>query len=198
MARRRGERTRVYVELTGSLKYGFQTQEKILNTYGKNLGMTKFVSAAGVFFGANAPKPPRATFTDASGSNSSYCSEKVTDTLKKTEGWAITRQGTIRGVKTAGLTRTVYLDMPGGWKYAWNISAAEADLASIMGFQLATGSDARDLIWGVDDPKPPRAAKKTPAGITSTFIKPQLSVIEKAIQEGWTVSSVNYDLIPNA
>jgi hypothetical protein len=196
MARRRGERAKVYVEISGGRKYGFQTQERIPNLYGKNLGMTKFAGASGVFFGANAPKPPRASFTDNTGTVSSFCSESVTSVLRKTEGWSITRNGRIRGVKSSGRTRTVFIEMPGNWKYAWNITAAEADLASLLGFELAQGSDASSLVWGVGDPKPPRATKKTAEGTTSTFIKPQASVIDRATADGWTVSAVNYDLLP--
>lgn len=199
MARRRGERIKVYVEISGNRKYGFQTQQTIVNQYKTNLGMTTFAGAAGVFFGANAPKPPRATLETASGSISSFCSANKIAELRKTEGWTVNSGGVrVRGVKSAGKTRTVYVEMPGGWKYAWNITASEASLSSELGFELATGSDAGDLVWGVQDPKPPRASKRQADGIVSTFIKPQLSVIERAVNAGWTVSSVNYDLLPAA
>ncbi|NJO93406.1 MAG: hypothetical protein HC820_01770 [Hydrococcus sp. RM1_1_31] len=50
MARRRGERMQVYVEMPGGLKYGFQGQEYIYNTYGKVLGQTAYQGAVGVLF----------------------------------------------------------------------------------------------------------------------------------------------------
>ncbi len=168
MARRRGEQVEVYVTI-GSLKYGFKTTKSVHNSYKSELGQTTYNGSAGVFFGANSPKPPRATKEFASGTIGSYCSTDKISSLKS-NGWTVSRKARIRGVKTAGKTRTVYVDMPGGWKYAWNITASEADLASELGFVLATGADASDLIWGVNYPKPPRASKTDESGTTSTFI----------------------------
>ncbi len=175
MARRRGEQVEVYVTI-GSLKYGFKTTKSVHNSYKSELGQTTYAGSAGVFFGANSPKPPRATKEFASGTIGSYCSTDKISSLKS-NGWTVSRKARIRGVKTAGKTRTVYVDMPGGWKYAWNITASEADLASELGFVLATGADATDLIWGVNYPKPPRASKTDENGTTSTFMKPQNSAI---------------------
>ena len=109
----------------------------------------------------------------------------------------VTQKGSLRGIKTAGKTRTVYLPMPGGWKYAWNITAAEADLAADLGFTLASGADAGDLIWGVNSPKPPRAIKRGAEGSTSTFIQPKQSVIDAAIGKGYSISGVDYELLPD-
>lgn len=197
MARNRGERVKVYVSL-GQLKYGFLTQKQGHNAHKTALGQTAFNSAPGVFFGANAPKPPRATYTGAENTFSSFCSTDKVKTLKKTEGWTVNDRTRRRGVKTSGKTRTVYVDMPGGWKYAWNIPVSEMDLASTLGFVQAAGSDAAELIWGVQEPKPPRASRRTAEGTQSTFIKPQPSVMDAASAAGFTVSSVDYDLIPNA
>ncbi len=196
MARRRGEQVEVYVTI-GSLKYGFRTTKSVHDSYKAELGQTTYAGSVGVFFGANSPKPPRATKEFASGTIGSYCSTDKVSSLKK-NGWTVANRTRIRGIRTAGKTRTVYVDMPGGWRYAWNITSTEADLASELGFVLATGSDARELIWGVNYPKPPRASKKEETGTVSTFIKPQNSVIESAIGKGWTVSGVDYDLLPDA
>lgn len=199
MARRRGGRIRVYVQISGNRKYGFQTQETVVNRYKQQLGMTEFQGASGVFFGANSPKPSRATFEEADGSTSSFCSNNKIETLRNTEGVTVNSGGVrIRGIKVSGKTRTVFVDMPGGWKYAWNITVAEASLAGELGFELAAGSQASELVWGVGNPKPPRASRRTAEGTVSTFIKPQASVIEAAVGNGWTVSSVDYELIPNA
>lgn len=196
MARRRGEQTEVYV-VVGTLKYGFKTTKDIHDTYKAELGQTTYTGAAGVVFGANSPKPARATKEFAAGNISSYCSSDKIATLKKAN-WTVTRKGSIRGIKTAGKTRTVYIDMPNNWKYAWNITAAEASLAETLGFQLATGADAKDLVWGVNSPKPPRARKRENGSGTSTFIQPKQSVIEKAIAAGYSVSGVDYDLVPES
>lgn len=194
MARRRGKQIAVYVNL-GSLKYGFKTQQEVHNSYKNELGQITYQGAAGVVFGANAPKPARATKEFAQGAISSFCSSNKIDDLKN-NNWTVTSKGSIRGIKTAGKTRTVYIDMPGGWKYAWNITAAEADLAAELGFKLATGADARSLVWGVQTPKPPRASKRENGSTTSTFMLPKQSQIENAINAGYSVSGVDYDLLP--
>jgi hypothetical protein len=197
MARRRGNRIKVWVQISGNRKYGFQTQEVVHNRLKENLGQTAFSGASGVFFGANAPKPPRATLEESTGSVSSFCGTNKVADLKKTAGWTVTDSGTIRGVRTSGKTRTVYVDMPGGWKYAWNITAAEADRSADLGFELATGADASGLVWGVGEPKPPRAYLKEAEGMVSSFIKPQQSVIDAAVAKGWTVTSIDYALLPD-
>ncbi len=196
MARRRGEQIKVYVEV-GNLKYGFRTTESVHNSYKGELGQITYAGAVGVVFGANSPKPARATKEFAAGSISSFCSSDKIPSLKK-NNWVVTNNGSIRGIKTAGKTRTVFVDMPGGWKYAWNITKAEADLSAILGFQLATGADAADLVWGVNDPKPPRATKRENGSSTSTFIQPKQSVIDKAIEAGFSISGINYDLLPES
>ena len=200
MARRRGNRIKVYVEISGGRKYGFQTQETVHKRFKTELGQVTFTGAAGVFFGANAPKPSKAIYSgDVAGTISSFCSNKQISELQKKENWSVVSKGTVRGVITSGTkTRTVFVDMPGGWKYAWNINRDEADLAADLGFELATGSDASDLVWGVSEPKPPRASKTLVTGRVSTFCKPQASVIDAAAAKGYTISSVNYDLVPNA
>lgn len=197
MARNRGERVKVYVTLR-NFKYGFLTQKQGHNAHKAALGQTAFAGAAGVFFGANAPKPPRATYDGSENTFSSFCSTDKVATLKKTEGWSVNDRTGRRGVKTTGKTRTVYVEMPGNWKYAWNLPVSEIDLAADLGFVQATGSDAADLVWGVNEPKPPRASRKTAEGTQSTFVKPQPSVMDAASGKGFTISSVDYDLIPNA
>jgi hypothetical protein len=196
MVRRRGELISAYVKITEAIKYGFKTTKSVHNTHKTILGQTTYANAAGVFFGANAPKPSRASKLLASGTVSSFCStDKIAD-LKEAL-WTITKKGSIRGIKSAGLTRTVYVDMPGGWKYAWNITAAEAtSLQEKLQFTQATAADGGSLIWGVNYPKPPRASKVTEAGVQSSFIKPQASVIEAAIADGYSVSGIDYDLLP--
>ncbi|WP_052056020.1 hypothetical protein [Myxosarcina sp. GI1] len=185
MARRRGERIPVYVSM-GELKYGFQTNQKIHDAYKDALGQTGYAGAVGVFFGANSPKPFRAAKEFGNDLISSYCSSNKVSSLKK-NGWSVTRKGSIRGLKLSGKTRTVYVQMPGGWNYAWNITAAEAKLSSTLGFTVADSAD--DLVWGVNSPKPPRAYKKEADGVVSTFIAPKQSVFDKASNEGWSITN---------
>ena len=200
MARRRGERIPVYVEISGGRKYGFQTQETVHTRFKAELGQVAYNGAAGVFFGANSPKPARAIFLgDPNGTIGSFCSTKKIAELKKKEDWQVVSKSSVRSVITSGnKSRTVFVEMPGGWKYAWNLNKSEADLAGDLGFTLATGSDASDLVWGVQSPHPPRASKKTSDGRVSTFMKPQASAIDAAAAKGYSVSGVDYELIPNA
>ncbi|MGL5872843.1 MAG: hypothetical protein ACRC2R_10830 [Xenococcaceae cyanobacterium] len=189
MARRRGERIQVYVEMPGGLKYGFQGQEYIYNTYGKILGQTAYQGAQGVFFGANSPKPYRATKDDGAGTNvSSFCSSGVLKELRAA-GWKVGRKSTRRGIRTSGKTKTVVVDMPGGYKYAWNITSAEyAEATGILGAEVPGAADIEKMVWG-STPKPPRASKVTEAGSTSTFMAPKQSVADAAAAAGWTVGS---------
>jgi hypothetical protein len=196
MARRRGETVQVYVTILGSLKYGFRTNKSIHDAYKTELGQTTYAGAAGVFFGANSPKPAKASKEFASGTVGSFCSTDKISTLRAAD-WVVTRKNNIRGIKTSGKTRTVFVDMPGGYKYAWNITAAEVSLSTTLGFEAATGADASSLIWGINYPKPPRASKKENGSSVSTFIKPQASVIDAAITAGFSVGGVDYDLLPN-
>lgn len=196
MARRRGVQVKVYVKLR-SFKYGFRTQKNEHEQHKETVGQTTYAGAEGVFFGANSPKPPRAAYTGTD-SYSSFCSTDKVSAIEKLENWSIIKSGGRRGVRTSGKTRSVYVDMPGGWKYAWNITADDMDLKDDLGFVQATATDAADLVWGVNDPKPPRASITTSAGRRGSFIKPQPSVMDAASGKGYTLSSVDYDLIPNA
>jgi hypothetical protein len=202
MPRRRGEKTPVYVVFSG-LKYGFQCTERVFKKYGSTLGQTAAAGVSGVFYGCNSPKPPRATLAETAGKNdtftgskvSSFCSANKIDELRKAN-WVITKAGSIRGVKSAGVTRTVHIEMPGGYNYTWNLNKEELTHQSVLGFEL-TSAETDNRVWG-STPKPPRASIIIQGQRTSTFIKPQASVIDKAIAAGWSVSGVDYDLIPDA
>ncbi|WP_414527859.1 hypothetical protein [Nodularia chucula] len=195
MPRRRGNKIPVYVTFS-NLRYGFQINQAFHNQYKGPLGQTAFAGAAGVFFGANSPKPNRATLEIAGGSKvSSFCSSNKINDLQRAN-WIVTSGGSgIRGLKTAGASRSVYVDMPGGYNYAWNLTAAEMDNAAILGITQATGS-TENLVWG-STPKPPRASKRVGGSTVSTFIKPQQSVLDAAVAAGWSIRGVNYDLLPS-
>lgn len=197
MARRRGSKVAVYVEIGASkLKYGFLTQQAVHNEVKTVFGQTTYTGAAGVFFGANSPKPPKATIVKSTGNVSSFCSTaKVKTLLQNRSEYDVSQRSTIRSIGRTGKTTAVMVDMPGGYKYAWRLTNSEADLIAELGVELATASG--DLVWG-STPKPPRAYKRTAEGLVSTFCKPQQSAIDAAIAKGWSISGVDYDLIPNA
>ncbi len=196
MATRRGKKVEVYVVIGKDLKYGFMTQQDIHSRYKAVLGQTTYAGAEGVFFGANRPKPPRASIETANGTDSSFCSVKQIDALEKA-GWQVKKKTTLPGVRKVGKTRTVFVPMPGGYNYCWNIQTAMLVHKGDLSFQEATASTP-DLVMGINNPKPPRAMKKINGESYSTFIAPQQSALDKAINAGWTITSVDYDLIPDA
>jgi hypothetical protein len=194
MARNRGERIKVFVKIGQNLKYGFRTQKTGSNQHGTLLGHEAYDGDLGVFFGADSPKPNKAVYTGTNTFSSFIASNKI-KAIKKLPDWEVlAAKSRQRGLQTgAGKTKTVCIDMPGGWSYAWNISSAEANLGTSLGFTVPTTSTV--LVWGVNDPKPPRATKQTADGTVSTFIEPKQSTIDAAKANGFTVSAVAYDLI---
>lgn len=193
MPRSRGERSPVFVTI-GAAKYGFLASANSA-PYRAALGQTVYTNQAGVFFGANSPKPNRASKLFPAGTIASFC-DPGSEADLRADDWTVTRSGNRRGIRTAGLTRTVFVEMPGGYNYAWNITAGEMTHAAVLGFSQASGSTA-NLIWG-STPKPPRASKRISGGTVSTFIEPRPAVINAAVTAGWSVSGVDYDLLPDA
>lgn len=192
MTRARGTRTNVFVTI-GSMKYGFAASANT-NSHRVALGHTTFTGQAGVFFGANSPKPNRASKEISGYTVSSYCDPSMEDDLR-TADWVITRFSRRRGMRTAGRTRTVFVPMPGGYNYVWNLTSAEMTHAAILGFAQASASTT-NMVWG-SSPKPPRAYKKTAGSTTSTFIKPTQATLDAAVAAGWTITSIDYDLLPD-
>lgn len=191
MGRRRGEQIQVFVNIGDGLKYGFRTNKATFTGYGSVLGQGEAVGEANVFFGANSPKPAVAMMNFDTGRVSSFCDDSKIKDLRKA-GWKIGQGGSIRSIIETAKSKTVCVDMPGGYKYAWNITKSEADTAiKVLGAEVPTSTDK--LVWG-SDPSPPRATKRDANGSTSTFIAPKASVIEAATLAGWTVSDINVEI----
>ncbi|NJO58889.1 MAG: hypothetical protein HC836_11250 [Richelia sp. RM2_1_2] len=137
-------------------------------------------------FGANAPKPARASKRTATGYNSSYAADDKLTSLR-TAGWRTTRKKT-RGITSGGLSRTVYVTI-GGINYAWNLPSAASEPTSLtqVGVKNATATDL-DLIFGAEFPKPPRYSIAVGTGETggtySTYIDPSKET--EAATAGWS------------
>lgn len=190
MPRNRGEQVKVYVPVTtNNYKYGFKTNDKKFKAVGAVLGQKTALGVVGVFYGANSPKPGTARKVDKTGSISSYFDQKKAKALQK-EGWILTESGSTQGIRTSGLAITVAVDTPFGYKYAWNITKAEATVFSPFGAVVPT--DADKLVWG-SFPKPPRATKRTNTGSTSSYIAPDTSIINQAIAAGFSVTAADPD-----
>jgi hypothetical protein len=159
------------------------------SSIGGVLGIKDALPEPGVFYGANSPKPPRATLRTATATQSSFYDVAKADTLAKA-GWLLTRAGKTRGIKTAGKMVTVAVDTPRGYLYAWNITVGDKDMAIELGAEVP--SNANLLVWG-SFPKPPRASKIVGSGRASTFCPPSPTAIENAVTEGYTVEGLDGD-----
>lgn len=191
-----GERVELYVTI-GGMKYGFLGRKKVLTSYGQELGQTGVEGGApeGLFFGANSPKPPRASkqLDNSTSTIRSFCSTNKVESLRRS-GWGVSSKTSIRGIKTAGATRTVSVPMPGRYRYAYNLDKDLVDHATILGLDIATGP-IDNAVWG-SSPKPPRASKRNSDGsTTSTFCAPTRTVIDAASAAGWTIGSLDFELI---
>lgn len=190
MPRNRGEQVKVYVPVTtNNYKYGFKVNDKKFKAVGAALGQKTALGVVGVFYGANSPKPGTARKVSTTGTISSYFDQNKAKALQK-EGWILTGSGSTQGIRTNGLSITVAVDTPFGYKYAWNITKAESAVFSPFGAVVPT--DADRLVWG-SEPKPPRATKRTNTGSTSSFIAPDTSIINQAIAAGFSVTAPDPD-----
>ncbi|MBD2090377.1 hypothetical protein H6F67_10975 [Microcoleus sp. FACHB-1515] len=183
MARARGERDRVFVTL-GTLQYGFLASSNS-RPHRAALGHVAFTNQAGVVFGANSPKPNRAT-KEITATNivSSFC-DPGREAALKADDWVINGGGRRRGIARTPRSRSVFVDM-GTYNYAWNLTADEQQHMQILGIEFASGSTPA-LVWG-STPKPPRATRKINGRVVSTFIRPDRTVVTAAENAGWSIS----------
>ncbi len=173
---RYGSRSEVYVVpyADSIVKYGFLTNVK--GATGTALGHVEVNRASlpvGLVFGANAPKPGRASKLSATGNESSFYDIGKAAALRA-DGWRLSFP-TIRRGKTGRRSVCAYVTL-GQIKYAWMLNnetraAIGGDLAA-LGIELGTSND-RDLVWGARFPKPVKGYKTTADNTTiSTFIDP--------------------------
>lgn len=176
MPRNYGTAEPVYVPLTigtSSLKYGFPCRLQRDSEY-TTLGITAITAAAindtliqGMIWGANSPKPPRASKifdTNPPGSESSFCSN-ATATLAaaRADGWRIRPAKISRKGTQTPRSVTAYVTI-NGVKYAWQMPRTQTGvldvttLSGTIGVRIADASDD-DLVFGASFPKPPRAKR---------------------------------------
>ena len=193
-SRNRGPRRTVFITF-GDLKYGFATP--LEEAKGSVLGHTAYTGAeAAVVFGVNSPKPNRATKDIGTRTFSSFVAPLAEDAARK-DNWRVIRNGRRRGAGKTQKTVTVALEMPGvTWKYAWRMDYADFTAHQVaLGLEEATGGGT--LVFG-GSLKPPRATIIQNGQSTSSFIAPKAAIIDKAAAAGWSISGVNYELIPAA
>lgn len=190
---RYGTREEVYVTPypTATIKYGFLTSVKeSTRTALGHVAVNRAALPEGLVFGANAPKPGKASQTTAAGSESSFYDVSKSAALK-VDGWRLSFP-TVRRGKTGRKSTCVYVTID-GIKYAWmqnnethGLLAADA---SALGLELGTSDDI-DLVWGARFPRPPRAYKTGADNRTiSTFVDP--SKID-SLPPGWASGSTEF------
>lgn len=181
-------RRRVYVEpFPGNIKYGFLTN--VAAAVGTSCGHTAVPAdpPVGLCFGANQPKPGKASKRRVNGTDSTFYDHSRYGALR-TDGWSLTLPRRRRGSNGAN-SRSVYVTIQ-GVKYAWkmpihtytSVGAARGDL----GIQDATENDT-DLVWGASSPKPDKVSRVVVGAdnvdVISTFVDP--SRINN-LPEGWS------------
>ena len=196
MARARGPRTPVFVTIragTAQVKYGFGASARSA-PHRAALGQTIVTAAnsTGVFFGANSPKPQTASKEFPAGIIGSFCDDANVETLKA-DDWNVSPNGRLPSLRRTGRTRTVGVEMPGGWTYCWHITVDDVDLGASLGFDEITNLNG--VVLGVNSPKPPRATRRVNGSTESSFIEPRLATMTAAAAAGFRVSGVSYDLL---
>lgn len=173
---RYGARTEVYVTpFAGSqIKYGFLTNVKEASqTALGHVKVNRSQLPEGLVFGANAPKPGRASKFTATGNESSFYDIKQAEALRAA-GWRMSFP-TIRRGKVGRRSVCVYVTL-GSINYAWMLNnetkASIGKDLDALGIKLGKADD-RDLVWGARFPKPPKGYKTGADNRTiSTFIDP--------------------------
>lgn len=173
-----------------SVRYGFLTN--IDQADGSTLGHVSAVDSnqQGLVFGANAPKPARASRKRATGTTSSFIDWNAI-AAARTAGWSIGKASIRRGGTTAK-TRVVMVTFR-GISYAWNMpndtyaNIGSGDLQTLGVRETNTGDT--DLVFGADSPKPPKAIFDAGENTYSTFYDPT----NGSLPEGWSSASNSQD-----
>lgn len=189
------ERIKVSVQVStrSTFFYGFLTN---LDTDERAaLGHKDFNAANavtdGIIFGANSPKPARMKKVRASGRSANSFVDATKIATAKTAGWKLLKRPKARSARPSALSKPVYVEIPIGAisvKYAWRMptdlyTAITAPTLASLGIKdAATETDNFDLVWGVNNPKPPRAYKLNSDPSLSTFCNP-----DATIPAGWAL-----------
>jgi hypothetical protein len=188
MGRRDDKRKVWVVPFNGSsLKYGFATN--VDTAQGTQLGHANVTgqALAGLIYGANAPKPARASKRFATGTVSSFINAGNVANAR-TQGWRIGKARIRRGGSTAK-AKVVYVTI-NGVKYAWSLpndTAAAIGSLQALGIRLATNSDT-DLVFGATSPKPPQVFKVVGNDVISTYCDPSVT-----LPAGWSTGAEKID-----
>lgn len=170
------------------IKYGFKTN--VDQSFSALCGHIPLAtgSVPGIVFGANAPKPGRATRRRDSGIiDSTYYSWATLTTLRSTANVSYTSPRRRVSNRQNRRSRPVKVQIA-SIDYAWNMPLRTFnDLGGALtqlGVEPVTSSDT-NLVWGASKPKPPVASFMTTSGRTrTTFISPTRV---NNLPEGWVL-----------
>lgn len=178
------------VPFNGStIRYGFLTNIDAAD--GATLGHQDANAAvAGLVFGANSPKPARASRKRATGTTSSFIDWNSIPAARAA-GWS-TGKASIRRGGTTAKSRVVAVTF-NGITYAWNmpldtynnIGAADRQTLGVRD----TDTNDTDLVFGADSPKPPKAIFDAGEDSYSTYYDPT----NGSLPEGWSSASNSQD-----
>lgn len=192
----------VYVKpfSTSPILYGFKTNVKeTTSTECGHVAVNPASLPTNLVFGANAPKPGRATRQTTTGSESSFYDIDKYSALKQA-GYSLSRPS-YRLRSSGRRSYTVYVTIgakeggAGGIKYAWNMPKSLYDQINsemtALGIRVADGSET-DLVFGASSPKPPKASKVLLSDggsrTLSTFFDPS----KDTLPEGWSGAGKQY------
>lgn len=170
------------------IKYGFKTN--VESSFGTLCGHSPIggVDPTGLVFGANAPKPGRASKRRDTGEiDSTFYSWSVITSIRSTPGVSYTSPRRRISNRQGSRSRPVAVSIA-GIKYAWNMplttyNALQASFAA-LGIENVTSSET-DYVWGASKPKPPVASLQVAGGrFRTTFISPTRV---NNLPEGWAL-----------
>jgi hypothetical protein len=169
-----------------TLRYGFMTNiDAAQSTQLGHQAVTGTVQ--GIVFGANSPKPARASRRFATGVVSSFINAGTIATARG-QGWRVGKGRLRRGGSTLKASR-VYVTFQ-TIRYAWELPndvAAKIGNLGQLGIQSSTAADT-NLVFGAQRPKPPRATRVVGEDRVSTFFDPS-----RTLPAGWSVVAQGID-----
>lgn len=201
MAKNKGERTLVYVQLAanrGNLKYAFPSglKSSLRDNFG-HVVVTADTPVANLAIGVNFPKPDRATRkTKGIGFEGSFCADNKISALKQS-GFRIVKSRASRRVINNSLVATVYVTI-NGLKYAWNFpkDASAAKAVAALGIEVADKND-KGLIFGASWPRPGvykiQITGENSSASFSSFCDPSK---EDSLEEDWEPGAPRISLDP--
>lgn len=187
--------------ITGLL-YGFSTDVSTATStaLGHADASADGVVKPGTVFGANSPKPPRATkqFDSAvKGTESSFIAS-ASIAAAKAAGWKIS-PGKIRFPSTTKFSVPVMVaykpyGSTGTVNYAWNMPKYQHALIESalegLGIEVITGQNYNQAVFGINNPRPGRAKLVvTGEGGTNTLTTFVSTAKEDSLPTGWALAS---------